>query len=507
MLRLLLLAAFVAFVPPSAALAQLDPNAPVYQDGSRLRRMGWAVHDYADKNGGQLPPDLASLATVIAPAGEDFADTVRKRFLSPGRPGPEVPEGVTPAWINEHSSYKYLGRGDLALTDLPWWNDLAIAHLKLDQPHRDAEGNELFTVVMLDGSVSIITSRRDAEALIDRSRQVIDAVATGGPLPEYFEVLSDLRLIHEAADAYAKANGDALPGDLGALLAYVPETRRTKTARQKAGVFLPPRVERNVHIPEEPTAEWVNRQAGYVYLGAAGAKLSQMDFFEGPILAMTRPEDAVPSPGGGETLTAIARVRGVERATAECIAWAVPYTEQVMDASRGKGAWPDLAHALRDLKFIGKALEAYVQARQGEYPPDLGALVEFLPAEAGATAAERARVFVSPRVERVTAPPADLSEADAPEWVRKHASYVSLIPAGLKHAQVRRQDGPVHVYVHTAAGEEYTVVRNTMHEPDAVSPALNWGWAWAFSPGHLGGEIERTKDDIAKLRAGLREKE
>src|SRR5437899_11589292 len=81
---------------------------------------------------------------------------------------------------------------------------------------------------------------------------------------------------------------EKLPPDLGAALEFVPDSKRTHTAAQRAGVFLSPRVKKRLNIPEEPTAAWGNQHTRFVYL-AGGVKLAAVEDPQRTILVHVRP--------------------------------------------------------------------------------------------------------------------------------------------------------------------------------------------------------------------------
>src|SRR6185295_3340441 len=141
--------------------------------------------------------------------------------------------------------------------------------------------------------------------------------------------------------------------------------------------------------------------------------------------------------------------------------WILRYTKQVIESARTGSPLPDFAHAMRDLRFIRAAIEAYAKAHDGMLPADLGATIEFLPADvfAKATAQERARVYLSPRDERVTQPPENAEGA----WISAHTSYKYLGDAQVSWKELMGTFGIC--LVHAPLDEEMTIMQHDIEEP------------------------------------------
>jgi hypothetical protein len=483
--------------------AQPDPNAPMYQDSRRLLWIGNAVHVYAQKHDGQIPPDLASIVPLLPGKDGTTADVIRDQVMAPGIPSKEIPKDAQASWVNENSSYAYLGKANVNLDESAPWSEVAIAHLKLDQGHPPDAGpndqeHQLFTVVFLDGHVALMP-RHAAMAVTEQSRALIDAMSTGGPLPEQFQLVSDLRAVGAAILAYTKANGGDLPPDLGATLPYVKETKRTKTPAQRAAVFLSPRVRANLHVPEAPTADWVNRNTSFVYLGCGGVKLSAVEDPQRTLLVHIRPEDACPPPAEvmGE-FPEVTAWTNVERANRAYYDWVIPYSKKVIEFARTGAPLPDLAHAMRDLRLIHKAIEGYAKEHDGMLPADLGQTIEYLPKEEfeKASAQEKARVYLSPRDERVNPPP---ENADA-AWVAAHTSYRYYGDPQVSVKDLRERVG--FTLVHAPPGEDITMMSYNFEETIHVVPAANsFGGVWPFNAERFQEQIDQAKEQVRKIKA------
>ncbi len=91
--------------------------------------------------------------------------------------------------------------------------------------------------------------------------------------------MSNLRYVDMAINSYRNANGGRLPRDLGGTLGFFPSDLkegnldRHRTDAQKAQSYLCPEDAKAKHTPEKPTAQWVNENTSYNYLGTAEAKV------------------------------------------------------------------------------------------------------------------------------------------------------------------------------------------------------------------------------------------
>jgi hypothetical protein len=496
-----MLCAAVALALP----AQPDPDSPMYQDGERIRWISHAVHMYAQNHDGQIPPDLASVVDLMPGKDGPTAEVIRKHFIVPGIPSKEVPKDAQASWVNENSSYAYLGKPNVGLEDAGPWSEVAIACLKLNEGHpainapNDRE-QQLFTITFLDGH-TVLMPRRAAAEVVESSKALLDALSAGTALPERYQLVFDMRAVGEAILAYSKAHEGDLPRDLGATLAFVKETKRTKTPAQRAAIYLSPRVKANMHVPDEPTVEWVNRNTSFVYLGAAGVKLSAIEDPQRALLLHIRPEDATPPrpDGSGAEEFPVLNVWGsVDRANRAYYDWVIAYTKQIVESARTGAPLPDVALALRDLRLIHKAIEQYAKAHDGTLPADLGQTLDFLPKEtfAKATAQEKARTYLSPRDSRVTQPPEDADAA----WVKAHASYKYLGDAGLNWKDIQRAVG--FVILHAPVNEELTIMQYNIDKPYRVVPAANsFGGVWTFLAEPFQQEIDRAKEEVRKIKA------
>jgi hypothetical protein len=450
-----LLAVLVLF---SSVRAQ-DHAELQFQSAHRLRLLSMAMARYAQTNNGQLPPDLASLVPYTAedPANPGPAPAlIRALFVDPAYPT-EVPDDAAAEWVNEHSPYKYLGRSDVSVADLPSWNKIVVAHLRLDSPIMGpptewAPDGAMYTAAFIDGHASIVP-REQLEAMIIHTNQVFDALATGASFPDATQIEWSLSNLCGAMIAYAKAHDGRLPPDQGSLLEFVPSRqKRLGSPKARASVFLSPAALRNTFIPDDPTPEWVNQHASYLYLGDDSLLLPRID--DTRLIFFRAPADqplSVPGPDGRPRSRipihnqsfVLARAEDAEALTLE--------TRQVFTAMRERRQLPDYQHALRDLRLLNAASEAYARSHGGELPPDLAATLDFLSSDELPTPAHKALVYLSPRAERGYGEAPQSVDAD---WVRGHANY-RYLGAGKTLKWLR--ESSEHLLLHAPLDEVHQV--------------------------------------------------
>lgn len=483
----------------------------------RLFRLNNAIIAYQVQHK-EFPPDLASGAQPVAREHDapdqpaDWPELIHRFLISPADGDVDVPKDAGAEWIAEHSSYEYIGRPGLSWKDFPEWGPVAIAHLKFDrwhaiEPTPAIPDGRMSTVAYLDGHVDLM-SHVQAQRVVAESKQIWEALATGGPLPDRHQAVADLGMVIKAVRAYSEAHAGALPPDLGATLKYVPEhAKRGATLKQRASAFLSPRARRNTFVPDEPTADWVNRNASWVYLGEAGLVMPRIADPQRTVLVHARFGDAIPmiGPDGAETrVIPIANALGGASPEAEEYArWIVGESRKVIDAALGRGPLPDFQHAVHDVTILSEAIKRYAAANNGALPPDLAATWEYLPTELllSSTAAGRANVYLSPRAERITRAP----EQPGAEWIRRAASYVYLPGPGLTLSAIRERELNHLVVVHAPLDETFDI-----WVPDARIAAVPYadenGWIAVTDGRRVAERIaeSRKKFDAARAPAPAR---
>jgi hypothetical protein len=400
-----------------------------------------------------MPPDLASLlGAVQSRTGKSVEELLETTFTSALDDAPRRIPDDTAAWINQHASFKYLARGGVAINDLSDWDELAVAHLRLEQGHLfnnpDLGPLEVFSVAFLDGHVEMLT-RDEAEFVIEESRQVYEAVATGGELPEKRQIAADLTEVIAAIRAYADANDGLLPPDLGAALPYVRhDDRRLATARGRARVFLTPRKAADTFIPDDPAPEWVNRNTSYVYLGGADLRLARIEDPRRTLLVHARDNETFEGRKFRQmtTLMPVGRAAGQGDSQPEEYArWLIEQSRQVIEFARSGAPLPEFQHVMRDMRLLHRALTEYARANDDHLPPDFAALYDYVDdPEILLTDAERAAVFLSPSAEKSV----HIPESPTPEWVQRSADYVYLGHADATMGRARRASVP-YAIIHT----------------------------------------------------------
>lgn len=464
---------------------ETPPPDPTMVCAMRVRNLEIGVMLYAQKHGGKLPPDLYSAMTAYAESGgKPVGELARSLSVSPAHAGLIAPpKEIDAPWVNEQSSYRYLGNADVVLDDVQEWGEIVIAHLRLEQGHQgeptpENPTGETFTLAFLDGHV-LTSTRAEAERLIAKSVATLDALRDGTPLPDDRQAAQNLATIIKAIHAYAKAHEGRLPPDLGATLAYVPrDSKATATGPQRAWLYLSPRTRTTRSVPDEPTPEWVNANTWYTYLGGADLRLEDIPETYSLALVHARLDDAfeVRDIEGKkfETVPVGMAGGGASVARKAYVQWIARESEKTFRAMRTGEPLPGWVHAMRDVHVIVDALQAYAKAHEGRLPATLGETMAYLPERiAGAKAAGTpAQVYLSPRAETMVTPPAPPG-ADA-AWVTANASYVYITAPGLTVAQLRDVVNVITVY--SPLDEVFPVVE-TYSDSEGVAVGV-FGGAW-----------------------------
>ena len=410
--------------PDEEAAARM---AAQVSDMARARELVMAVHMYTQERE-WLPPDLGSLVQYFGEASGADVREIASHFVSAVDQSPQV-EGDVAAWVNEHASFGYLGMEGVALDDVSEWDRTVIAHLKLDLGHAAADGGaDVVPVAFLDGHIEAMR-KEDAARVIEESRQTFVALATGGRLPDRRQEPWNLRLIGKGIDAYAQAHEGALPPDLGAVLAYVPEVRGVMTQQEKARVFLSARAARQTAIPEAPTDEWVRQHCSYQYLGSAEIALAALEDPQRTVLVHGRLDDPIEALGrSGEEQRLICLLvvaGGAGNVGRDFASWRIGHSRRIIEFARtgGKTPLPDLQHAMRDLRLLHAALAQYAALGDGSLPAQISDVYDLIEdPHMPLSSEQRAAVFLSPRTERLV----EIPERPAPDWIDQRASYVYL---------------------------------------------------------------------------------
>jgi hypothetical protein len=321
--------------------------------------------------------------------------------------------------------------------------------------HPDNTVHEWFCLGTPAGATCFRHSREEAESWVAESRKTIEAMRSGVAAPDDKQIVWELQEVTKAVLAYAKDHGGALPTDLGASLPYVAtDNKQLSTPAQRAAIYMSPPARRGVAIPEKPTAEWVNRNTTYTYLGGPGLNLARIAFPAHTVIIHDdlRRGDRYQTQRGEVSLIPFARLRGdVERQEPKFVEEAVASSKATIDVARNGGTLPDLPQAIQDTHIIAEAARAYAKAHDDAMPPDLGATLAYLdPASLFAdTAAERAKVYLSPAAERAATLPTEIT----PEWINGHSNYVYLGDTGLSRKEFAKATNGM-VVVHSPLNEE-----------------------------------------------------
>jgi len=448
----------------SVASTQPEPaseaDRAAMHDMLALREIIFAVHQHTQERK-ELPPDLAAtLGAVQARTGTSMEDAIASHFTSALDEAPKrIPEDPA-AWLNQDSSFKYVARAGVNPESLTDWGELAIAHLRLEEGHvfnsPDLGRVEVFSVAFLDGHVEMLP-RDEAEFIINESRQVFEAVATGGELPEKRQIAADLTEVMIAIHAYAEANRGQLPPDLGAALPFVrAESPRLSTPRARARVFLTPRKAAKTFIPDEPTPQWINRNTSYVYLTGDDLRLGHIEDPQRTVLVHGRDGEEFEARKNRQMTTLVPLGFAIARAESEpteYAAWLIDQSRQVIEFARSGAPLPEFQHVMRDMRLLHRALTEYALANDDNFPPDLGALYDYVDdPERILTDAQRAATFLSPGAEKKLTIP----DSPTPEWVLQHTNYMYHGDTSINMSRARRVSTPYAV-IHAPQDEPIEV--------------------------------------------------
>lgn len=459
----LLIAASVLASAPSSKSQPDEPLSPVDADAAKLRQLIRVISVYTRQSDGELPPDLGATLDVFEGREGGAVAAVGRHYVSVLQEPPRIDEQSAAPWVNEHSAFTYLGRAGVPIDSVAEWGDTAIAHLRLDTGHAGAATPEnpdgiVFPVLFLDGHVEVL-SRVDAQRIIEESRRVFQAHATGAPFPADRQALWNAATIVKALRAYADAHEGVLPPNLGAALAHVPaDPVRAATPCARARIFLSPSRAETTFIPDVPTPEWVNRNTSYVYLGGGGVLLGRVEDPGRTVLIHARPDEAmrVWRPGQERLVVTIATTSGrAENVDRQYADWVTAESVKVVESARSGSPLPPFQHAQRDLRLLGKAIAAYAAANDDAMPQDLGSLLPYVPDEPywPLSPVERGAVFLSPRLESLTRPPAEPTA----DWVNRFANYHYAAAEGLSFADLKKPGTPMLVLLRPPLEEAFPI--------------------------------------------------
>jgi RNA polymerase sigma factor (sigma-70 family) len=164
---------------PQPAISDLQHNQ------KNLLNIGQAISRYAQRHNGHLPDSLGQTMQYIQPwsewtkAFQPKATPVEKAafYISPADLKTiSIPNNPTPQWVDDHTSYVYLGNGNISLKDIAGdeMSKTATVHAKLNagDPVVGTDGTQVtvFCILMLDGRVD--AEKRDyVEGVISDSKK------------------------------------------------------------------------------------------------------------------------------------------------------------------------------------------------------------------------------------------------------------------------------------------------------------------------------------------------
>lgn len=489
-----------------ASFAHTQPTDPRMFDSNVARKMSMAVVMYVQEHDGALPPDMASMYEYLAgpQAGtpEERKTAIRNSLLASVDQGMKIPDDANAQWAGEHSSFAYIGFKGLKIDDLGSWSEVAIVHQRPDRgtiveaSDQNPEGR-MFSIAFMDGHAEIM-GRARAEAVIAESTAILEALKSGGKLPDSHQLETDIRDIMTAIKAYAKAHNDDLPPDLGATLPFLPGPRASaKNPPPKAAAYLLPEAKRSTRIPEDADADWVNTHTSYVYLGTSGARLSRIEDPQNTILFHGRVNSPIELNRRGMLFKGIpiATVWGKALIADDSYAdWIIGVSKRVVAFARASSPLPPHLSTFRDARLISQAMMSYAKAHKGELPPDLGATMEYL--DPSLTPAEKTLVYLSPSAKRSVTLPEELT----PDWINRRSSYVYLGRAGIDINLVR--GAGIQYLLHGPLTETYETRLPGIPPRLEIAVGSPWGTAWLEEPDSVERRAAEFKQSLDAIKAG-----
>ncbi|MCA9277921.1 MAG: hypothetical protein H6815_03945 [Phycisphaeraceae bacterium] len=431
-----------------------------------------ALHMYAQEHDGTLPASLDDLA----------------RYARPGE--------------LDDSAFKYLGNDKITVEQLLDMSTLAVIHLDLslafDLPADEfSVGGLSVPVAYADGHVEMHPPEV-ARWIIDDSAAVFTALADGKELPERRQMLADLAIIHKALVAYCVNHDGHLPGSLGEVFPYVPDSPRHTTMTEKASVLLTPSQRKRTALPLEPTAEWMDRNTSYMYLGSAEVVLDDIVDPRRVLLVRTKDNLAIDwFTREGKPMKFV----GVLHAAGNVSITSVPFaralgaeSSEVLGAIVDGEGLPDYYDAFHDLRVLTGAIKRYAELHDGFLPAHLGDVVDALPDDLSAET--RHSVFVTNQMMR----PGFLEEELTSEWVHDHCSYVYIGDPRVQYSDVQKMG--VQLLLHSPLNTVFPLLQEDANlDPsrmDVVLQAMPSGWV-------LPVDAEWVVQSVAESRQAIRE--
>jgi beta-lactamase regulating signal transducer with metallopeptidase domain len=268
----------------------------IQQAAFDLTLVSHAIAAYTKSHAGQLPPDLGATLSYIqtTPRTSTPAQKARAYLLPAAQRTAQIPDDPTPEWINANTSYVYLGRPGLDLPRIPDPQNVMLVHGPLDQPVSAGTSMAPLIPTASTNDRYRLLDQPFGTRLIPHSKQVLNAVATGGPLPDYEHAWRDLTILIDAIERYAADHKGELPPDLGATILYLnPALLAADTPIERARVYLSPAAERTSPLPDALTPDWVNQHATYIYLGGRDITLADVGRSTEYALLHTNPDEPI----------------------------------------------------------------------------------------------------------------------------------------------------------------------------------------------------------------------
>ena len=338
-------------------------------------------------------------------------------------------------------------------------------------------------------------TRREFEQRLKTSQQILDAAKNNTSFPEPVQIEADGDLIRDAIRAYAAAHGDHLPPDLGSLLEFLPADQvRRPTPRDRARVFLSPRAAANTFIPEDPDRDWINRNSSYVYLANESVRFAEIDDIRTVLfhLKLNESYDALLGPEHRDVVFLQTARNTCELGSRDYVEARARECRELFDAIKAGRELPDRYHALRDLRYIRDAINAYRKDHDKQLPAELADTLAYLPDDDFTRLpGNKAAIYLSPRAQRSRG---QLPESIDADWIRGNSNYVYLGIGGITLGEFSRRGGS-QALVHGPYSETYQdrgPYMTSEHVP-ILGPNES---LWLASP----RIIDEQKEEMARFR-------
>lgn len=315
-----------------------------------------------------------------------------------------------------------------------------------------------------------------------------------------------VRMIAQAAIVTSMGSDNSrLPADMTAIYAAIAKLEKTDAASAAASArarLRSPAHDGLLEIPADPTSDWINNHSSYRYLAGADIKLDDLPDWGTMVVAHLRLDkghavEATPENPEGEVFTVGFLDGHVEIMSRTDAQRRIFESMKIYEALRTGADLPEEQQAQRCLSLVMRGVHAYADSHNGMLPPDLGAVLEFVPQTSlTTTPAQRARIFLSPKQQKTTTVP----EAPTREWVNAHTRYVYLGDSSLRRYSIPQHMTMVLIHARPEDAVLSATFSGVRHE--LVPMATVNGMAASRGHEYARWIAEQSEQTFRALRAG-----